>query len=196
MVLQSPIHGIKFGKTGEYQPWPEKTLEHFLENAEPDMRDAAMLAVYTGQRRGDVIAMRWSDIDDDMIRVTQQKTGARLAIPIHPDLADHLPKIQKNAITILSTPIGRQWGANTFAKRFKAETDRLGITGLVFHGFRKTATVRLAEAGCSTELIKAITGHTTDAMISYYAKGANQERLARKAIAKLVPNNAKKQGKP
>ncbi len=42
----------------------------------------------------------------------------------------------------------------------------------------------LAEAGCTTEQIKSITGHRTDQMAAYYSKHANQKVLAMAAIDK------------
>ena len=40
-----------------------------------------VLAVVTGQRRGDLLAMRFADVWDGHLHVVQQKTGARLALP-------------------------------------------------------------------------------------------------------------------
>ena len=40
-----------------------------------------MLALVTGQRRGDLLAMRFADAWDGHLHVVQQKTGARLALP-------------------------------------------------------------------------------------------------------------------
>lgn len=40
-----------------------------------------MLALVTGQRRGDLLAMRFADVWDGHLHVVQQKTGARLALP-------------------------------------------------------------------------------------------------------------------
>lgn len=49
---------------------------------------AAALALYTGQRLGDCLAMRWSAINaGGVIAVTQAKTGKALLIPIHKRLA-------------------------------------------------------------------------------------------------------------
>ncbi|MDD3030274.1 MAG: tyrosine-type recombinase/integrase [Alphaproteobacteria bacterium] len=61
----------------------------------------------------------------------------------------------------------------------------MGADDLVFHGLRKTAAVRLAEVGCTTEQIKAITGHRTDDMATYYARQANQKVLAKAAMGKM-----------
>lgn len=41
-----------------------------------------LLALLTGQRRADLLAMRHSDIRDGYLYVRQQKTGAKLAIPL------------------------------------------------------------------------------------------------------------------
>jgi len=54
----------------------------------------------------------------------------------------------------------------------------------VLHGLRKAAARRLAEADCTTEQIKAITGQG-DRMVAHYTKDANQRKLASAAILKL-----------
>lgn len=47
----------------------------------------------------------------------------------------------------------------------------------------------LAEAGCTTDEIKAITGHTTSRMVEHYTKGADQKKRASAAILKLERNS-------
>jgi integrase len=54
----------------------------------------------------------------------------------------------------------------------------------VLHGLRKTAAQRLADAGCTTEEIKAVTGHTTNRMVDRYVKTANNKKRASAAIEK------------
>ena len=59
----------------------------------------------------------------------------------------------------------------------------MGLTGLepnlAFHGLSKKATGALVEAGCTEEQAKSITGHKTTQMITKYAIGARQDRLAK-----------------
>lgn len=45
-----------------------------------------------GRRRSDVHRMTWADVSAGAIRVVQQKTGVRLAIPLHPALAEISPR--------------------------------------------------------------------------------------------------------
>jgi enterobacteria phage integrase len=56
------------------------------------------------------------------------------------------------------------------------------------HGLRKAAARRLAEAGCSSKQIAAITGHKSLAEIERYTRAADQERLAIEAVEKQVGN--------
>src|SRR5215467_9707701 len=70
-----------------WAPWPWHMIEHLREHAALHLWEAAALALYTGQRMSDVLAMLWSDIDQGLIAVVQSKTTKKLWIPIHHELA-------------------------------------------------------------------------------------------------------------
>jgi integrase len=189
MVTQNPATGVKKLKIGEWRPWTLDEVGKFKEKAPAAMRLAFHLGLFTGQRLGDVIKMRWDQIHDDGIEVTQEKTGEKIWVPLHQELKAVLDDMKADAkadTAILLTPSGEPYKADHFKHSFKDAMRQVGLPdGCVFHGLRKTAAVMLAEAGCSTEQIKAITGHRTDQMVSYYAKRANQKILARAAMKKL-----------
>lgn len=48
----------------------------------PYVQNSMLLALVTGQRRGDIAKMRFADVWDGHLHVEQQKTGAKLAIPL------------------------------------------------------------------------------------------------------------------
>jgi integrase len=54
--------------------------------------------------------------------------------------------------------------------------------GLSAHGLRKAMCRRLAEAGCSTKQIQAISGHATLKEVERYTKAVEQKRLAMSTI--------------
>jgi integrase len=54
------------------------------------------------------------------------------------------------------------------------------------HGLRKAACRRLAEAGCSANVIAAISGHTSLREVERYTRAADQERMARAGIAAII----------
>jgi integrase len=176
----NPVREVKPLKGGEgYEAWPWEVIEAAKVALAPYLWWAVALALYTGQRLGDVLAMKWSDIESGGIWVVQEKTGKRLLIPLHRDLQAVLETIPKTAVTILTNSDGIPWQGGfqaTWRKRKPAATK-----GLVFHGLRKSAVVTLLEVGCSTAEVSAITGQTMQ-MVEHYAKQVNQKKLAAAAI--------------
>ena len=61
-----------------------------------------VLALWTGQRQGDLLKFRWSDYQDGKIRVFQSKGQKRVTIPVGDTLADALKGAPKRAVTILT----------------------------------------------------------------------------------------------
>ncbi len=182
----NPARHVKKLRGGKsYEPWPDTAIERFRDGANPRMVWAMEIAIYTGQRQGDVLAMQWGDIESGMIAVTQRKTGARLLIPIHPDLAAALNKIPRAHLAIVHTERGTPYTPTGFRASFRANLARVGLLGLQFHGLRHTAGKMLAEAGCTDREIMSILGHRTSSMVTKYTRGAEQERLAKAAIVKL-----------
>src|SRR5262245_1493651 len=89
---------------------------------------------------------------------------------------------------MLTTTFGKEFSDKGFSN-FMA--DRIGQAGLpdrcVTHGLRKAAARRLAESGCTSKEIAAITGHTTLKEIERYTRAAEQRKLAASAMARLLP---------
>lgn len=178
-------HVDRLRMSKSYDPWPDEALDRFRADGNPRLVWGLEAALFTGQRLGDVLAMQWGDIGGGRIAVAQQKTGERLQIPIHPDLAAVLGQIPRVGVTIVHREDGRAYTTTGFSAMFRRELKRLGIAGLVFHGLRATAAARLAEAGCTDREIMSILGHRTAGMVTKYTRGADQERLATAAITKL-----------
>ncbi len=170
-----------------YAPWPWDVIEDAereLSVHRIDLWWAVALALYTGQRQADVLAMEWSNISTTgMLSLRQGKTGKSLVIKLHRDLIVVLDKIPKRDRTILTNTDGLPWtGTSGFTNAFNDhKPSKAAQLGLVFHGLRKSAVVTLLEAGCTDAEVAAITGQSRN-MVEHYAKMVNQERLARSAI--------------
>lgn len=178
----NPCREVRPLKAGEgYAPWPWDVIEAAKVNLRPDLWRAVAVALYTGQRKGDCLAMRWDAIRGDTIAVRQAKTGKSLAIPIHRDLRTVIETSPKTAVTILTSSDGTPWRGG-FNASWRKSTWR-PPDPLVFHGLRKSAVVTLLEAGCTDAEVSAITGQSRD-MIEHYARQVSQERLARSAMRK------------
>jgi integrase len=75
---------------------------------------------------------------------------------------------------------------------FRSWCDAAGLPQhCVFHGLRKSACTRLADAGCTAHEIAAISGHKTLKEVERYTKGADQARLARAAMERIGNESVK-----
>lgn len=177
-----PTEGVKEIKAGEHMPWPDNVLQDALNAKDARLRLATHLLLYTGQRIGDVMAMRWGDIKGGVIHVRQQKTGKELDIPLHTALAEELARTPRKGMTIITNRLGQAMTDQTIRRYVKAHGQKYGLD-IVPHGLRKNAVIALLEAGCSVAETAAITGQTYG-MVERYARKINQARMAGAAILK------------
>jgi integrase len=197
-VEHSPASKLKALPGGTLPAWSEEQIAHALANLPEALRRVVVLAVHTGQRRGDLCAMAWTQYDGATIKLRQSKTGVSLVIPCHPDLRVELDRWrpERQGPLILASPKTGYWSPDHLTDEMAAGLRAIGLPGrLGVHGLRKAAARRLAEAGCSTLEIAAITGHKTLAMVAHYTASADQAKLAEAAVRRLVlqPNtNARK----
>jgi integrase len=76
-------------------------------------RLALALLLYTGQRRGDVIRMGPQHVRGGVIVWRQQKTGAELELPMHPELRAELAAAPTGHPAFLVTEQGRPFASGT-----------------------------------------------------------------------------------
>lgn len=181
------IRKVRSSSTG-FHSWTEEEIAAFVAHHKPGTRAhlALSLLLYTAQRRSDVIRMGWQHVRGEGIAVTQQKTKTPLVIPIHQDLQAALAATERKNMTFLVTAYGKPFTAPGFTNWFRDCVREAKLPdGCSPHGLRKAASRRLAEAGCTAHQIMAITGHKSLKEVVVYTAAANQERLAKSAMATI-----------
>jgi integrase len=118
------------------------------------------LALWTGQRQGDLLRLPWSAYDGKYIRLKQSKTGARVVIPVGAPLKVALDTAPRQSPFILTTAEGKPWTSDGFRASWRKACAKAGIVGITFNDLRGTAVTRLALAGCTEAEIATITGHS------------------------------------
>jgi integrase len=191
MLREDPTLGIKLRpiKGDGHHTWSEDEIASFEAAFAIGTRErlALALGLYTGQRRGDVLRMGRQHIRGDVLHVEQSKTGAVLVLPIHPDLHVVLDTVPSPQMTFLQTKRGAPFDPKSFTQWFGQACDKAGLSSAcTFHGLRKAACRRLAEAGCTVHEIAAISGHKSLREIERYTKAADQARLAQAAMARTA----------
>jgi len=178
-----PTKDIDKLKTGTHHPWPEHVLTAALEAEHDRTRLAVHLLYYTGQRIGDVVAMRWSDITNGWLHIIQEKRGYAVRMPLHSNLVAELDRTPKRGLTILVNHEGNPISHDIIRKELKRFTSSMGHE-TVPHGLRKNAVNALLEAGCTVPETAAITGQTYR-VVEHYAARVNTQKLSKAAILKF-----------
>lgn len=188
----NPAIGVShIAKVEPYEPWPQWAWE-LVPLMRRELRVACFLALYTGQRLGDILRMQLGHVDAGCVTVRQSKTRKDMVIKLHSALRPIIDECRENAtIFLVSRQDGSPFSVDQFhamwgrekAKPFMADFCE-AKPGLVFHGLRKSAVCKLLEAGCTHKEVAAVTGHS-HGMIEHYAKSVDQLKLNEAAMRKM-----------
>ncbi len=146
----NPFNKVPKYKLGTHHTWTEDEIALYEKRWPVGTRERLALALllYTGQRAGDVVKMRRSDIKNGTIRVLQQKTAKDeddyLQIPIHPALDRAMRAWRTNGVYLLSEARGRPITRQTLTRIIQIAVKAAGLPShCVAHGLRKSALRRL-----------------------------------------------------
>ncbi len=146
-------------------------------------------AIFTGLRRGELAALRWSNVDlagmqiavaESMIRLKGEyvfrepktKKGRR-RIPLTKDAACLLRSLRKHYLTtkirlgpdfrdhdlVFSRADGEPLDPGEVSHRFSALAEQAGFEGLRFHDLRHTYATMLLRAGVHPKVVQELLGH-------------------------------------
>ena len=142
--------------------WTADDERAFMDKAPAHLHLPLLLALWTGQRQGDLLRLPWSAYDGTHIRLRQGKTGARVAIPVGAPLKaalDAALKVKTSTIILTSTD-NKPWTPDGFRSSWRKACATAGVIGVTYHDLRGTAVTRLAIAQCTEPEIASITGHS------------------------------------
>jgi integrase len=185
------VKKIKPKKMGGFHRWTEAEITKFEERHAIGSRArlAMALGLYTGQARQDVILMGEQHVTDEVLdwvrKKTEDKTGFELAIPVHPELRKIIDATPSGHLNFLVTEFGKPFTAAGFGNWFRDQCNAAGLKHCSFHGLRKAAATRLADAGCDPIEIAAITGHASLKEVERYTKTRDRRKAAQRAMGKL-----------
>ena len=140
--------------------WTEADEATFLARAPLHLRLPLILALWTGQRQGDLLRLPWSAYDGETIRLRQGKTGVRVVVPVSGVLREALAATARRSPVILVNSEGKPWTPDGFRSSWGKACRAAGISGITFHDLRGTAVTRLALADCTEMQIATLTGHS------------------------------------
>jgi integrase len=189
--IPRPVTGGKIVpyKGGAHHTWTEDELDIYEARWPLGTRErlAYALLLYTDQRGGDVVKMRRGDIANGEIRLTQEKTGTIMVIPIHDELMAAIKAFKSNGLTLIGDRHGRPISRSALTELIGKAVQLAGLPPRCKpHGLRKSMLVRMAENEATTKEMQSISGHRSTKEIERYVIDANQASLARLALPKMT----------
>ena len=129
------------------------------------LKPLIILGVETGMRLGEMLQMKWKDLDtqSSTLLLIDTKNGSSRIIPLSQcalDVIKNLPKGSENIIPVTYSAVKSAW---------QRLCNRSGIEDLRFHDLRHEAISRLFELGLTIPEVTMLSGHKTKSQLFRYA---------------------------
>ena len=166
-----------------------------------------LAAAVTGMRQGELLALRWRDVDWSARRVRVRRSFVRgefgtpkserssRSVPLADRLAGELDLLYQETLVgadddlVFGHPhIGKPIDRSKLLKRFKAALQRGGVREIRFHDLRHTFGTRMAAQGVPMRVLQEMLGHRDFKTTLIYADYAPSEREAEWMQAAFATN--------
>ncbi len=175
----NPVFGIR--------KFPEPSRDRFMTGAEIRrffsalatetnvvFRNYIMLSLLLGQRRNNILSLRWDNIDleNEVVFFPDTKNHESLRLPMTTQTKMLLCEMQKTADSewLLPSPTSKSGHYEDPKKAWKLLLDQAEITNLRLHDLRRTLASYQAMAGSSLYIIGKSLGHKSLASTQVYAR--------------------------
>jgi len=191
-VTVDPTAGIKLfsRRTKGHEPWTDSDLASYRARWPVGTRQrlAMELIYWTGLRRGDAVRLGRPHIGKDGIaRITAEKTGHRVSVPIPAPLKEVLDAGPVGELTFIAGEKGKPLTKESFGTYFRIWCEAAEVKASA-HGLRKLAASEAAEAGAADQQLDAMFGWQSPNQSRVYTRAARQDVLAKEAQEKRVKN--------
>jgi integrase len=146
---------------------------------------AMTLAAHTGVRQGELLRLRWPDIDPRLHQVTVRTTKNTdpKHVPLNAAAEAVLAALPRSGETVLAQPWGEPVSKTTLYAAFRRVCAAAGITDFRWHDLRHTFASYLVMAGVDVPTVKELLGHRDVKSTMRYAHLSPTHKAA--AVAKL-----------
>lgn len=220
-TVRNPVRGVPRPSGGSGDPdiryLTLEEVEAVLRSVPEDElgrveRPLYLTAAMTGMRQGELLALRWSDVDWDAKRVRVHRSYVRgefgtpksrrssRSVPLTERLASELQRYRVNAVQqqdgdlVFAHPASRKQDTpldgSKVLKRFKRALARAGVREVRFHDLRHTFGTRMAAAGVPMRTLQEWMGHrdfATTLVYADYAPSEHQAEWVERAFAPAAP---------
>lgn len=204
----NPVTGIeKFKEKSRDRRLTADELPRFLaavEEAEPDLRDFVLLSLLTGARRGNVLAMRWDQIDwqGRAWRIPETKNGLPQTVPLNDEEIRILQERRARATGPWVFPGPGRTGHMVEPKKGWARIlGRAGIEDFRIHDLRRTLGSWMVDTGATLHVVGKALNHQSQSTTAIYARLSldpvrEAKRAAHGAMLSIAKGERGHEGEP
>lgn len=164
------------------------TIEEYAaiyQHAGPRLRVIMDLLILTGQRVGDVLAIKRADLGDEGISFRQQKTGAKVVVVWNAELREVVARakgLHQNlkALTLLHNRKGKTPDYRTVRQQWDLACERAKVADAHLHDLRAMSATWAKRQGLDPQVLL---GHTSANQTTRYLRG----RDAKIAYGPIIP---------
>jgi len=193
-LLENPARGVRRLKVENRRTriLTEAEQRDLLEAAPRKLRALVTLALVTGARVGELLALRWEHCQDGYVTFWETKNGRPRRIPISPAIAavlDSLPRIHPHVFT--NAKREDRYTVNGIAHVFRRAVERAGISNsdeVSLHTLRHTALSRMIAAGWDDYTVMELAGHSSTRMLARYTHPTEERKIGALSLSRVVTN--------
>ena len=205
IVVRTPAP-TRRGRGGPAAPPPPDVLG-------PVLRVVVLAAAMTGLRQGELLGLRWRDVDWSVQRIRVRNTfvrgehsgagksdlSTRRSVPMTDRLAGELDRWSRRSVYCTDDDLvfahpqtGRPLDRSKVTRRFKAACREAGVREVRFHDLRHTFATRLAASGQPMRTIQEFLGHAdskTTQIYAHYAPSEHEVQIVNDAFLPAEPSD-------
>jgi len=181
LLADNPVRKTRLPRRGpvkEKAPIELENVRALLEALPEPSRSIALLLVSTGMRIGELLALRWRDVDLEagLIRIRQtvyegvfddpKTKSSRRPVPLGRQgidvLSRHKPPVVDPEALVFATRKGTPFSRrNLLNRQFKPTCEKLGLKGVTWHWLRHATATLSSSAGAPLGAVQELLGHST-----------------------------------
>jgi len=189
---------------------PAVSTDEDAARADEDRQDAELVrvAAYAGLRRGELLALRWRDVDftrrklvvrraiSGGVEAASTKSRHAREVPLPDQAAGALDRLsQRGDFTrtddyVFCNRIGRRLDGSALRRRVTRARDTAGLRPLRFHDLRHTYGSLLVAAGIDLASVKAAMGHSRITTTERYLHARSASELAERFTRAFAPTES------
>jgi integrase len=152
-----------------------------LAECSPKLRRFVRLALITGARPGELLALRWEDVGEDELTFVETKNGRSRRLPLSSAIRAVLKECpQKGQVFVFQNSRTQDaYTVNGLAHTFRRALERAGVDDgdVTLHTLRHTALSRMISMGIDMFTVMAISGHSSTRMLERYVHPTDTRKL-------------------